>query len=83
MRTPRFRITNRHGSIVGVVQGAGGPVQYIDHLRKAIRQANRGRDTHLYEPAPGHVVVYPDYSAKSNGPSVAVNLKGATVEVVP
>jgi hypothetical protein len=73
--TPRFRFTYDDGrAVVGVVQGSGGRVRAIARLRSAIRQAKKGQDTGLYEPAPGHVAVYPHSTASEDGPQVNVDL---------
>ncbi len=71
----RFRFTLADGTkVMGPVQGASGVVGSIERMRQAVRRAKAGHDTGLYEPKPGHVDVFPMYSAHSNGPRVAVNL---------
>lgn len=68
-------------SVTGPVRGCGGMVG-APRLRKAQRIAAQGRPHGLYEPAPGHVAVYPDHSAADDGGSIAVPLS-ALVGVAP
>ena len=71
----RFRFTLANGrTVAGPVQGAGGVVSDLERMKRAIRLAKEGRDTGLYEPHPGHVVVFPEFSAEGDGPRVAVDL---------
>lgn len=53
----------------------------LARLQAQIRLASKGRPLGIYEPAPGHCAMYPNFSASGNGPVVLVNLSGATVEV--
>ncbi len=67
------------GAIVsGVVHGNGGVIANCGDARRRIltaqRRARAGRETMLYEPLPGHVRVYPKYSASSDGEAVDVDL---------
>ena len=76
-------------------QGSGGKIGYgfshlepevrdawsLKRLRKAIDWAERGDPTGLYEPKPGHVAVYPDYCAKTDGRKVVVKLAGAKIKL--
>jgi hypothetical protein len=76
--TPRFRfIYGDHESttIQGVVQGNGGFVKELPRLLLAWRMAKEGRDTGLYEPAPGCLTVYPAYNAHGNGEPEHVDLR--------
>ena len=71
----RFRLTLANGrTVTGPVQGAGGVVSDLERMKRAIRLAKEGRDTGLYEPRPGHVDVFPEFSAQGDGPRVAVDL---------
>lgn len=73
--TARFEFTLPTGaSIVGPVRGAGGFISSEKRLLAAERCARAGHPTGLYEPKRGHVAVYPDYSAKSDGDPEIVSL---------
>ncbi len=64
----------------GCVQGAGGMVSRIERIQQAIRMVSRGRPSPLYEPAPGCCLMFPSFSAASDGPGVVVSLRGAGVQ---
>jgi hypothetical protein len=84
-----YKITTRDGqTVAGRVQGNGGMLGG-DSSRKALGGLNELRQAASgeypfggYEPKPGHVRVYPEFSANGNGPSVDVPIVGATVEIV-
>ena len=60
--------------VEGPVQGAGGFVSRLADL-EAQRALNAlGRPLTIYEPDPGHVEVFPEYTAESNGPGVRVHI---------
>ena len=68
--------------VAGAVHGSGGLVagpQGHDRIERAIRQANKGRDTGLYEPKPGHARVYRDASALSADNPIDIDLRGASL----
>lgn len=76
-----FTLRLADGSTVrGAVHGSGGQIAGGEHnrerLRRAIRQAEKGRDTGLYQPKPGHALVYLDHD---NVTTTDVNLRGAEV----
>lgn len=67
--------------VTGPVHGSGGVVGHgqgnADRIRRAIRRANKGESTGLYEPQPGHARMYPAYSANDSGEPRDVDLRGA------
>lgn len=74
--TPRFRLFLADGrSVLGVVQGSGGFVKALARLAGGIRRAKRGEDSGFYEPRPGHIAVFTQFSAASNGPERIVNMR--------
>lgn len=73
MRCFRFVLEDGR-ELVGPVLGAGGFVTEQARLERAARLAAKGRPTGLHEPRPGHVAVFPEYSADGNGEPVAVAL---------
>ena len=80
----RFRLTGAGFDVTGPVQGNGGPVQRLGQLQAAQRCALEGSPTGLYEPRPGHVCVYPDFTATDNGREFHVPLTdGTLLEAVP
>jgi hypothetical protein len=77
-----YRITPKIGRpAVGRVQGNGGILSGEDGLRKLRFFAEKGKFGG-YQPLPGWVRVYEEYSAATNGPEFDVCIKGATVEIV-
>jgi hypothetical protein len=76
-----FRLAD--GSIVvGPVQGCGGVLRWNegrDRLQLDTERARAGEELSVYEPKPGHVRVYPDYSAAGNGDPVDVDLRTAVL----
>ncbi len=82
MSATRYRIEKNGKSVVGVVQGNGGVLAGIHGLKRLHASADHGRILGLYEPLPGHVRVFPSYSAEGNGPHVDVDLLGASVTIV-
>ena len=83
--TMRFEFTLDDGAarVTGPVRGAGGMVRSALDLDAATRLARIGRRHGLYEPQPGTVAVYPDYSAASDGPPYVVSLLTSTWRQVP
>ena len=92
----RFRVTMPNGRIiVGPIHGSGGmsgsgalhaglsfaQKHALAAIRQAQRLARRGRRTHVYEPEPGCVAVYPDYCAAKNGHAAPVPLLESTFAV--
>lgn len=78
-KSAKYKLKLADGSeVVGAVHGAGGIVGHGPHnagrIQQAIRQANRGRETHLYEPKPGHCAMYLDDRFEDQ---VVVDLRGA------
>jgi hypothetical protein len=88
MSTVRYRITTPTGfTVVGPVQGSGGLVGGQSEKERAgglakLRHAANGGAFYGYQPTPGHVRVYPWYSARGNGPIVDVCILDATIELV-
>lgn len=89
MSYPRFFIRAADGGFVsGCVQGAGGILASgfgggstpLERLQTDARRAAQGLRLSVYEPAPGHVRVYPEYSAAGNGPHVDICIVNATIE---
>lgn len=76
-----YTITPLNGApVTGRVQGSGGFLVGVAGLARLAYASDSGRFAG-YEPAPGHVCVYPDWTPASNGPGVAVNIRGARVEM--
>lgn len=76
-----FRLRLATGEFVtGAVHGSGGQIargaHNTDRLRRAIRLAEAGRDTGIYQPKPGHARVYLD---RDNVTTTDVDLRGAQV----
>jgi hypothetical protein len=81
--TARFSFTLPDGStVVGPVRGAGGFVSSELRMLAAERCARIGRPTGIYEPRPGFVAVYPDFSARDDGAPVFVKLASASWRLV-
>lgn len=55
----------------------------IDQIRKVQRLHADGRPTGIYEPQPGHVAIYPDWSGFGDGVPVCIPLESTTFEVPP
>jgi len=72
-------------TVSGAIHGSGGIVagaSRVARVERAIRQANKGRDTGLYEPNPGHARLYRMYSNISRdvaGNEIEIDLRGAEV----
>ena len=82
MSVTRYRITFPDGSgVVGAVHGAGGLLDGMPGLKR-LWAAARGARHGCYEPKPGHVLVYPDFSAASNGPEYHTEILGARVDLL-
>lgn len=82
----------------GPIRGAGGMLGFAAAHRPAPERdkdaletllavqrvyERKGHQSRLYEPQPGHVAVYPDFSAISDGEPVAVPLKGTRFALAP
>ena len=81
--TTTYRITTRHGRVVeGRIQGSGGMLSGSGGLTTLERLATTAVYTRAYQPAEGHVRVYPDYCAAGNGEHVGVDIRGARVGIV-
>ncbi len=68
--------------VVGPVQGSGGVIGLAagrERLELAIKRAELGRPTGIYEPIPGHARMFPSYSAFGNGDHVDADLRGAVL----
>ena len=72
----RVVVAPAHGA-GGLFRGAHGAKQ----IRRAIRAAEAGEPTGYYEPKPGHMLVWPQYSFADNGPEMVIPLAGATVRL--
>lgn len=55
----------------------------IDQIRKVQRLHADGRPTGIYEPQPGHVAMYPDWSGWGDGQPVIIPLAGTAFDVPP
>jgi hypothetical protein len=75
--TARFVLYAFHNGrpLVGPVRGCGGMVGSLERLQAARRLAMQGRPHGLHEPIAGHVAVFPDYCAESDGEPVHVPLE--------
>lgn len=84
-RSPRFEFLLADGRVVtGVVHGCGGVLSRpgdLERLQLSIERAKEGDPLAVYEPRPGHVRVYPHYSAYHQGDHIDVGLRGATVSL--
>jgi len=79
--------------VIGPIQGCGGTLGagILDHcvagertlkrVQAAILCAEQGRPSLLPEPEPGKVIMYPHYSAKSDGPAVFIPLAQSRITV--
>jgi hypothetical protein len=77
-----YRITPKIGRVAeGRVQGNGGVLRGHDGLRKLEFFARTGRFGG-YQPLPGWVRVYEQFSAETNGPEFDVCIAGAKIEIV-
>lgn len=73
----RFAFRFPNGRIeVGPVMGAGGFVQSAERIKLAKARAAEGKRTNLYEPLPGHLACYPQYTHEGNGPPEPVPAEG-------
>jgi len=82
--TPRFAITKADGTtIVGVVQGAGGPICSLRALEAEAWKATNGYPLGAFEPKRGCVAVFESFGAVDNGPQTIVSLVGAEVKAAP
>lgn len=92
----RIRAQTADGRVViGPVRGRGGMVgtgslhagyqvaaaAAATTIARSVRLATKQRDTGLYEPEPGHVAMYPDFCAESDGEPVIVPLLGTSWSV--
>ena len=82
-------------TIVGPIMGNGGMVgsgalchgaesasrQAMRSLRAAQDRAADGLHLPIFEPKPGHVAIYPDYSAATDGDRIEIPLVGTTFSI--
>lgn len=82
--------------VTGPIQGNGGKLGDgcshlpIERRRASVRKALaiakmqvlQCRETNLFEPSPGFLAVYPDYSAEGDGQYVEVPILGTDFEVL-
>lgn len=81
MNVLRFKLRLPDGNIIiGPVHGSGGVISRREQLRRAIRQALKGRDSGLYEPQPHFARCYPAYDVAGQGEPHDFDLR--TVEIV-
>ncbi len=78
----RFRFVGPGVDVTGPVQGAGGLVTSLGCLERQQRLASAGRPLGVYEPSPGFVCVFPDYSGSENGRRVHVPIAIVSIEQV-
>ncbi len=62
-----FRSTYHFGPVRGVTGWATE-----ESIQKDQRRARAGKPLFCHEPTPGHVAIYPYYSAQADGPAVRV-----------
>ncbi len=67
--------------VAGPIQGSGGVLtrQCLPWLLESIDRAQQGEPLGMYEPQPGHVCMFPDYSAEGQGVRLIADLRGAHV----
>lgn len=76
----RFSFRLPDGRIVsGPVQGAGGFIRSLEYLRAQQQNLRDGYPLPIYEPQPGCVAVYPQFSVMDNGPVEIVDLREAEI----
>lgn len=80
--TKRFRFITSDEILVGVVQGAGGPVPSLRAIHKEQQKAVEGLRLGVFEPKTGHVAVFCEFSAESNGPRSLVDLRNPTLRIL-
>lgn len=78
----RFRFVGPGVDVTGPVQGNGGLVPSLARLEQQQRLAREGLPLGVYEPAPGFVCVFPDYSGSENGRRVHVPIAIVSIEQV-
>lgn len=93
----KFRATLPDGSVVvGPIRGNGGQIgdasmhlgietareHAAEIMARVVRLRSLGRCTFVYEPEPGHVAIFREFSAKSDGPPVHVPILWTKFEVV-
>lgn len=97
MDTIRFKAITCSGlELVGPIRGVGGMLGSaalhltnrksaeqiaFDRLDCAQRRAERSCHSGFYEPRPGCVAIYPDFSAQGDGKPVAVPLLGTEFSI--
>ena len=94
--TIRIRAELSDGQVlVGPIMGNGGMLGSgalycgIDAAeRQALRalglnrlRVSTGKPLSIFEPSPGHVMIYPDYSPASDGKGVPILLRGTKFEI--
>lgn len=82
MNEPRFCFRLSDGKTVAGPVHANGGMANADDLQRAVRRHAAGKPTGLVEPKPGHVVVYPQHCAVSDGPCMWLPITSWLGEVV-
>jgi hypothetical protein len=77
----KFRFTGPGIDVTGPVQGNGGFVSSLAVLQKQQELAKYGFPLGIYEPFPGQVVVFPEFTAKDDGSPVYVELDSVSIEL--
>lgn len=92
----KIRATLENGqTVIGPIQGSGGYIgsgclyMGIEHaqlaamrtIHRATLRAMEKLSTHIYEPQPGHVAMFPHADHESRGDAVHVPLVGTTFEL--
>lgn len=72
MSVIRFRFQGPGIDVSGPVQGSGGLIKSLARLEQQQRLAAKGKPLGVYEPEPGHVCVFPDYTGSEDGRRVNV-----------
>ncbi len=96
MMAVRIKATLATGeTITGPIMGNGGMVgsgalchgaksagrQALRSLRVAQSRAADGLHLPIFEPSPGHVAIYPDFSAATDGERIEIPLAGTTFSI--
>jgi hypothetical protein len=86
MAIDKFTLKLADGSVVtGAIHGSGGIIRGergAERIRKSIKLADDGRDLGVYEPRPGHVRMYLNYTAAESGGPIDVDLRQASLLAV-
>lgn len=98
MTVVRIRAELANGEVyVGPIMGNGGMIgsgalhagqeiagaQAMSVLRICRRRAVDGRDLPVFEPKQGHVAIYPDFCAATDGERVYIPIDGTTFSIEP